>query len=53
MSLITIDMPVYNGDKFLNQALESLSKQTFADYKPMNFCSNNAKLKKIINILKG
>lgn len=48
--LITIGMPIYNGDKFLNQALESLSKQTFTDYEIL--ISDNASIDKTADIIK-
>jgi glycosyltransferase involved in cell wall biosynthesis len=48
--LITIGMPVYNGDIFLNQALESLSKQTFTDYEIL--ISDNASIDKTADIIK-
>lgn len=33
MSLLTVLMPVYNGERFLVQAIESVLAQTFADFK--------------------
>jgi glycosyltransferase involved in cell wall biosynthesis len=32
MPKISIGMPVYNGEKFIREALDSLLSQTFSDY---------------------
>ena len=32
LPLITVLMPVYNGEKYLQQAIESILKQTFTDF---------------------
>src|SRR2546423_2625235 len=39
LPLISIGMPVYNGAQFISQALDSLLKQTFADFEII-ICDN-------------
>lgn len=50
MAQVTIGLPVYNGEKYLDQALESLCSQTFHDLKII--ISDNCSTDKTPEILK-
>jgi glycosyltransferase involved in cell wall biosynthesis len=47
MPKVTIGLPVYNGEKFLNEKIDSLLKQTFSDFEIIisdNASSDNTKI---------
>ena len=46
MPKVSIGMPVYNGEKYLRQALTSIIKQTFQDWELIivNDCSSDSSL---------
>ncbi|MEC3907604.1 glycosyltransferase family 2 protein [Tamlana sp. 2201CG12-4] len=54
MSLITVIMPVYNGEKYLAESIDSILNQSFADFKllVLNDNSNDSTLDILNNYLK-
>lgn len=46
---ISIVMPLYNAEKFLNETLDSILQQTFTDYELL--CINDASNDQTVNIV--